>query len=102
MGKCMSIQMVLVAAVVSTAGLSELQATPQGPIGLAVEQQPRERVAQVKNEKSVPGALPGRSEHSEEAAPKSRAAKKSTKPADREKDTRRKDAPGKGEKKDPQ
>jgi len=50
---------------------------------------------------SVPGALPGRSESSEEAGPKSRAAKKA-KPADGAKDGKRKDKAREGGKKDPQ
>ena len=98
----MSIQMVLVAAVVSTGALGELHATPQEPIGLAAEERRGERVAQAKRDKTVPGALPGRSEPSEEARPTSRGMKKSKKPADGEKDAKSKDTPRKGEKKDPQ
>ena len=101
MRNCMSIQMVLVAAVVSTGALGELHATPQEPIGLAVEERRGERVAQAKRDKTVPGALPGRSESSGEA-PTTRTLKKSKKPAGGEKDTKSKDAPRKGEKKDPQ
>ena len=102
MRNCVSIQMVLVAAVVSTGALGELHATPQEPIGLAVEERRGEQVAQAKTDKTVPGALPGRSESSEEARPTSRALKKSKNPADGEKDTKSKDTPRKGEKKDPQ
>ena len=65
----MSLQMVLVAAVVSTGGLAELRATPQEPLGLAGEQHRCQRVAQVKSDRTVPGGLPGRSESSEEAKP---------------------------------
>jgi hypothetical protein len=66
----MSLQMVLLAAVVSTGGLAELRATPQEPLGLAGEQHRCQRVAQAKSDyKTVPGGLPGRSESSEEANP---------------------------------
>ena len=65
----MSLQMVLLAAVVSTGGLAELRATPQEPLGLAGEQHRCQRVAQAKSDRTVPGGLPGRSESSEEANP---------------------------------
>ena len=99
----MSLHMALIAAVASTAAVSGLHATPQEPSGIA--RQPRsfihQRVAEDKKSKSVPGALPGRSESSEEAGPKSRAAKKA-KPADGAKDGTRKDKAREGGKKDPQ
>jgi hypothetical protein len=99
----MSLQMVLLAAVVSTGGLAELRATPQEPLGLAGEQHRCQRVAQAKSDyKTVPGGLPGRSESSEEAGPRPRALKKSTKPADQKIDTKSKDKPREGGKKDPQ
>ena len=66
----MSLQMVLVVAVVSTGGLAELRTMPQEPLGLAGEQHRCQRVAQAKSDyKTVPGGLPGRSESSEEAKP---------------------------------
>ena len=66
----MSLQMVLVAAVVSTARLADLPAMPEMPIGVELEQKGFERVAQAKSDyKTVPGGLPGRSESSEEAKP---------------------------------
>jgi hypothetical protein len=69
----MSLQVVLIAAVVSTAGLPDLPAKPQRPIGIELEEQNRERVAQIKRDETVPGGLPGglpgRSETSEEAKP---------------------------------
>lgn len=62
----------------------------------------RERVAQYKSDKSVPGALPGRSESSEEADPSTRAVrKKAKKPASKEKEGK-KDVPATGTKKDRQ
>ena len=98
-------QIVLVAAVLSTAGLPDLAAKPQMPIGIELEQPNRERVAQIKRDETVrggvPGGLPGRSESSEDTRPRSRAARKA-KPADETKDTKSKDKSRKGEKKDPQ
>jgi len=44
MRKFMSLQMIFVAAVVSTCALAELHAVPRDPIGLSVEQDRRERV----------------------------------------------------------
>jgi hypothetical protein len=97
----MSLQMLIV-AVVSAGGLAELHATPQEPIGLAVEDHRGERVAQAKSDTTVPGALPGRSQSSEEARRTSRTLKKSKKPAGGERDTKNKEAPPKSERKDPQ
>jgi hypothetical protein len=97
----MSLQVVLIAAVVSTAGLPDLPAKPQRPIGIELEEQNRERVAQIKRDETLPGGLPGRSESSEDTRPRSRAARKA-RPADETKDTKSKDKSRKGEKKDPQ
>jgi hypothetical protein len=97
----MSVQMVLIAAVVSTAGLPDLPAKPQTPIGIELEQHNREWVAQIKRDETLPGGLPGRSESSEDTRPRSRAARKA-KPTDETKDTKSKDKSRKGEKKDPQ
>ena len=100
----MSVQIVLVAAVLSAAGLPDLAAKPQTSIGIELEQN-RERVAQIKRDETVrggvPGGRPGRSESSEDTRPRSRAARKA-KPADETKDTKSKDKSRKGEKKDPQ
>ena len=65
----MSVQMVLIAAVVSTAGLPNLPAKPQTPIGIELEQQNRERIAQIKRDETMPGGLPGRSDSSEDTRP---------------------------------
>ena len=100
-GDIMSLQM-LITAVVGTVGLAELHAMPQKVIGFAPDQPRHERVAQGKRDQTVPGALPGRSESSEEAGPRTRGLKKSKKPAVGEKDAKEKAAPRKGEKKDPQ
>ena len=102
-GKHMSLHMALIAAVASTAAVSGLHATAQEPSGIARQQRSfiHQRVAEDKKSNSVPGALPGRSESSEEAGPKSRAAKKA-KPADGAKDGKRKDKAREGGKKDPQ
>ena len=96
----MSVQIVLVAAVLSAAGLPDLAAKPQTSIGIELEQN-RERVAQIKRDETLPGGLPGRSESSEDTRPRSRAARKA-RPADETKDTKSKDKSRKGEKKDPQ
>ena len=96
----MSVQIVLVAAVLSTAGLPDLAAKPQMPIGIELEQPNRERVAQIKRDETQPGGLPGRSESSEDTRPRSRAVRKA-KPADNTKDTKSKDKSPKSEKKDP-
>src|SRR5438270_13620440 len=96
----MSLQVVLIAAVVSTAGLPDLPAKPQRPIGIELEEQNRERVAQIKRDETLPGGLPGRSESSEDTRPRSRAVRKA-KPADDAKDTKSKDKSPKSEKKDP-
>ena len=100
----MSVQIVLVAAVLSAAGLPDLAAKPQTSIGIELEQN-RERVAQIKRDETVrggvPGGLPGRSESSEDTRPRSRAARKA-RPADETKDTKSKDKSRKDEKKDPQ
>jgi hypothetical protein len=95
--------MALIAAVASAAAVSGLHATPQEPSGVARQQRSfvHERVAEDKKSKSVPGALPGRSESSEEAGPKSGAVKKA-KPVDGAKDSKRKDQSREGGKKDPQ
>jgi hypothetical protein len=96
----MSVQMVLIAAVVSAAGLADSPAV-RPPIGIEREQK-RERIAQGKRDQTVPGALPGRSEQSEEAGPTNRkGAKKKAKPADPPKDAK-KDTPREGGKKEPQ
>ena len=97
----MSVQIVLVAAVLSTAGLPDLAAKPQMPIGIELEQPNRERVAQIKRDETRPGGVPGRSESSEDTRPRSRAARKA-RPADETKNTKSKDKSRKGEKKDPQ
>ena len=97
----MSVQIVLVAAVLSTAGLPDLAAKPQMPIGIELEQPNRERIAQIKRDETLPGGLPGRSESSEDTRPRSRAAGKA-RPADEKKNTKSKDKSPKGEKKDPQ
>jgi hypothetical protein len=99
----MSLHMALIAALASTAAVSGLHTTSQEPSGVARQQRSivHERVAEDKKSNSVPGALPGRSESSEEAGPKSRAAKKA-KPADGAKDGKRKDKAREGGKKDPQ
>jgi len=62
----------------------------------------RERVAQYKSDKSVPGALHGRSESSEETGPSTRAARKKSKMPASEEKASKKDAPATGKKKDPQ
>jgi hypothetical protein len=99
----MTVQMVLIAAVVSTAGLPDLPAKPKTPIGIELEQQNRKRIAQGKRDTDVPGALPGRSESSGEVGPTGRkAAKRKAKPADLPKDTKSKNTPREGGKKDPQ
>ena len=97
----MSIQIVLFVALVSTADVPELQMRAHDPIGLAFEHDRRVQVAQGKTDKSVPGALPGRSESSQEDRPSTRAPRKSKKPA-AEKETKDKETPPKGGKKDPQ
>ena len=97
----MSVQIVLVAAVLSTAGLPDLAAKPQMPIGIELEQPNRERIAQIKRDETLPGGLPGRSESSEDTRPRSRAARKA-KPADETKDSKSKGKSRKSEKKDPQ
>src|SRR2546423_14044952 len=101
----MSVQIVLVAAVLSAAGLPDLAAKAQTSIGIELEEQNRERVAQIKRDETVPGGvpggLPGRSEASEDTRPRSRAARK-LRPADETKDSKSKDKPHKDEKKDPQ
>jgi hypothetical protein len=99
-GEPMSVQMVLIAAAVSTAGVFDLPAKPQTPIGSELEQHNRERVAQIKRDETQPGGLPGRSESSEDTRPRSRAVRKA-KPADDAKDTKSKDKSPKSEKKDP-
>ena len=96
----MSVHMVLIAAVVSAAGLAGSPAV-RPPIGFELEQQNRERVAQIKRDETLPGGLPGRSESSEDTRPRTRAARKA-KPADETKDTKSKDKSRKDEKKDPQ
>jgi hypothetical protein len=76
---------------------------PETPIGVELEQKGLERVAQAKSDyKTVPGGLPGRSESSEEAGPRPRALKKSTKPTDQKIDPKSKDKAREGGKKDPQ
>jgi hypothetical protein len=75
----MSIQIVLFVALVSTADVPELQMRAHDPIGLAFEHDRRVQVAQGKTDKSVPGALPGRSESSQEDRPSTRAPRKSKK-----------------------
>jgi hypothetical protein len=97
----MSVQTVLIAAVVSTAGLPDLPAKPQTPIGIELEQQNHERSAQIKRDETMPGGLPGRSESSEDTRPRSRAVRKA-RPADETKDTKSKDKSPKNEKKEPQ
>ena len=96
----MSIQAVLFVAVVSTAAVPELPMHAHDPVGLAFEHDRNMRLAQGKADKSVPGALPGRSESSQEG-PSTRAPRKSKKPA-AEKETKDKEAPSKDGKKDPQ
>jgi hypothetical protein len=98
----MALQIVFVAAALSTGLLAQSHAAPREPSELAVDNSRRDRVAQKKGDAAVPGGLPGRSESSEEAGPKTRGAKKSKKPAAKAKDGKTKDAPGKAEKKDPQ
>ena len=49
----MSVQILLIAAVVSTVAPVEMRATPRGPIEFAVEQHRRERVAQAKRDTGV-------------------------------------------------
>jgi hypothetical protein len=99
----MSLHMALIAALASTAAVSGLHTTPQEPSGVARQQRSivHERVAEDKKSNSVPGALPGRSESSEESGPKSRAAKKA-KPVDGTKGSKSKDKSREGGKKDPQ
>jgi hypothetical protein len=99
----MSLHMALIAAVASTAAVSGLHTTPQEPSGVARQQRSivHERVAEDKKSNSVPGALPGRSESSEEAGPRNRSAKKA-KPADGTKGSKSKDKSREGGKKDPQ
>jgi hypothetical protein len=97
----LSVQMLLIAVVVSTAGVLDLPVKPQTPIGIELEEQSRERVAQIKRDETLPGGLPGRSESSEDARPRSRAAKKA-RPSDEKKDTKSKDKSRNDEKKDPQ
>jgi hypothetical protein len=100
MGKYMSLEMVLFAAVVSTAAPAELDARLLGPVGSAMEQHRRERVAQAKRDTEVPRALPGRSESSEEAGPGTRRkAMKPAKPAEQARTPKSKDKPGEGGKK---
>jgi hypothetical protein len=99
----MSVQILLIAAVVSTVAPVEMRATPQGPIEFAVEQHRRERVAQAKRDTGVPGGLPGRSESSEEAKPSARRkAMEPRKPAAQTRDSKNKDKAREGAKKDPQ
>src|SRR5436190_20297718 len=76
-GEPMSIQMVLIAAAVSTAGLPGLRAKPQTSIGIELEQHNRGRVAHIKRDETQPGGLPGRSESSEDTRPRSGAVRKS-------------------------
>ena len=97
----MSIQMVLFVVGLSAGELSVLPPKAQELTGLAVHR--GERVAQGKSDpRTAPGGIPGRSESSEEARPSTRGLKKSKKPAGQETDTKNKEAPRKGEKKDPQ
>ena len=67
-----------------------------------VVQDGRERFAQYKSDKSVPGALPGRSESSGETGPSTRAVRKKSKKSSGEEKGSKKDVPATGRKKDPQ
>lgn len=94
-------EMVLIAAVVSTAGPAGLHARSAEPIAFAEGHHRHQRVAQIKDDPTVPGGLPGRSESSEEAKPRARPAKpKPAKPAAT--DTKGKDKPREGGKKTPE
>jgi hypothetical protein len=94
----MSLEMVLIAAMVSTAGPARLNARPAAPFAFREGPYRHERVAQLKGDTTAPGGLPGRSETSEEAKPRTRAARpKAAKPAAG--DTSSKDKPREDRKK---